>query len=124
MGSCSSSSRRISRDGLVREVKQGDGLLAFHRRELVQEFVEGVSAVEVIEQRLNRHSRTDKDGQTAQDLGIPTHDLVQFHHWWSSALPDHRWWHCFRKKGARGTRRVARAPRRLSANIGGREFRR
>ena len=43
---------------------------AAHGREVVQEFLEGVSAFDVVDQRLNRDPRSDEYRRAAQDVGV------------------------------------------------------
>ena len=57
----SSSRTRTGDHALACEFESGDRLLACDRRELLQEFIQSVSALEIVEQRLHRHPRPDED---------------------------------------------------------------
>jgi hypothetical protein len=45
--------------------------------ELVQEFVECLATFEIVEQRLNRHARTDEDGRAPENLGVAVYDVLE-----------------------------------------------
>ena len=59
---------------LTRELESGDGLLASDGRELPQEFMERVTSLEVVEQRLQWHSCANEDWRSAEDLGVAVND--------------------------------------------------
>ena len=59
-----------SEQHLLRQLQHGDGLIAAHRREILEKFIEGITGFEIIEQRLHRHTSADEDGRAAENLGI------------------------------------------------------
>ena len=46
----------------------------------MEKFVESLAAFQMLEERLNRHPRADKDWRSAQDVPIAVDDLVESHH--------------------------------------------
>ena len=46
----------------------------------MDKFVEGLAAFQMIEERLNRHPRADKDRRSAEDVWIAVDDFVESHH--------------------------------------------
>ena len=79
-GSCSSRRTRTRQEGGAREIECGDRLLAPHGRELAKEFVEGLAAFEVVEERLDRNACADKDRRAAEDVGVAVYDLAELGH--------------------------------------------
>lgn len=66
-------SSRRTRTGhhLVARILQScNGLFAPHGRELMQEFLEGIAGFEIVEKRLNRHSRANEDRRSAEPIWV------------------------------------------------------
>ena len=68
----------------------GDRLIARNRREVVQEFVDTVSALEIVDQVAQRDSCTNENRDSAQDLRVAVHErapkqrfLSDLAHGWS-----------------------------------------
>src|SRR4051812_2456364 len=61
LGTHSSSSSRISLGHAACELEGSDGLFATDAGKVLQELVERVTALEIVVERLHRHSRPDKD---------------------------------------------------------------
>ncbi len=57
---------------MLRLLQRRDGLGFRYGGEIVQEIGERMPAFEVVEEGLNRHSGTGKDGGPAENLGIAT----------------------------------------------------
>ena len=54
--------------------QRADRLVARNRGEVIQEFVQAISAFQVINQVAQRDARTDKDGSSAEDFRIAVND--------------------------------------------------
>ena len=65
----SSSRTRTGQNEIARQVQRSERLFLRHRGELVEEMVERLTAFQVVEERLNRHSRAAKDGRASRDSG-------------------------------------------------------
>src|SRR5947199_8056901 len=87
-GTHSSSSTRMSDQHPLRELEDGYGLLTPDAREMIQEDVDGFSALEIVEEGLDRHPRPDEDRDPSQDLGIRMDDQLWFHKGASLAAKD------------------------------------
>jgi len=61
---------RTRNQGIFGELESRDCLLATHRRKILEELAKGLSGFEVVEQGLQRHSRSDEDHRSAHDLGF------------------------------------------------------
>jgi len=64
---------------MLRFFERGDGCVTRDCRKALQEIVEGFSALEVIEKGLDGHSRSAKNGGSAENVGIfydYVHDLI------------------------------------------------
>lgn len=72
-GRFSSRRTRTGQDAVASLLERRDGLLPPHRGELTQKLIQGVTAFEVVEERLDGHASADKDGRPAQDLGVAVH---------------------------------------------------
>src|SRR6266545_3782625 len=93
-GRCSSRRTRTGQKRFSGKVECGDGLFALHGRKLVEKFIKSLAAFQMIEERLNGHSRADKDRRSAEDVRIAMDDLVESHHMdlsiaLSKMSPDH-----------------------------------
>ena len=75
-GSCSSRRTRTSQQRSAREVERRDRLVALHGWELAEKLVQGFAAFEVVEQRLDRHARTDKHRRAPEDVRVTVHDVA------------------------------------------------
>lgn len=56
----------------------GDDLLTLHRREGIEEILDGLAPFEVINKVLERNTRTDKDRCAAHDLRVGVNDAFEF----------------------------------------------
>src|SRR5713226_5569804 len=79
-GTHSSSSSRTRLAHVPSQLKCGNRLLARDGREVIQEFIEGIAALQIFIQSLDRHSRTDEDWHATQDFGVRVHDLADVYH--------------------------------------------
>ena len=86
-GRCSSRRTRTPQERIPREVERGDRLLAANGRDLPEEVIEGFTAFEIVEERLDRHSRADENGRSPENLGIAAHDLAQLRKGSTSVWP-------------------------------------
>src|ERR1700682_404407 len=57
-------------------LQRGDGGLTGHGRELIQKFVQGMSAFEIIKQVLEGHSCPPKHRGSYENLGVPYDDIL------------------------------------------------
>lgn len=58
----------------------GNRLLSRHRGEIVEEVRQGMATFDVVDQSLDRHTRSDEDGCPSEDLGIALNDLLDVLH--------------------------------------------
>lgn len=79
-GRCSSRRTRTGQERVAGQVEGGDGLFALHRRKLVEKLVESIATFQMIEERLHRDPRADKDRGATEDVWIALDDLAQLHH--------------------------------------------
>ena len=79
-GRCSSRRTRTGEERVAGQVECGDGLFAFHGRKLVEKLVERIATFQMIEERLHRDPRADKDRGAIEDVWIAMDDLAQLHH--------------------------------------------
>jgi hypothetical protein len=79
-GRCSSRRTRTGQEGVAGQVECGDGLFALHGRKLVEKLVESIATFQMIEERLHRDPRAQKDRGATEDVWIALDDLVQPHH--------------------------------------------
>ena len=56
-------------------LKDGDGQFPAHGRKIIEEDVDGIPRFKMVEERLDRHSRSDEGGCSAVDLGINGDEL-------------------------------------------------
>ena len=73
-GGFSSSSTRTCQQALARELKGRDGLFASNGRELLEKLVQGIAALDVVEERLHSHTGSDEHGRPAESLRVAVHD--------------------------------------------------
>lgn len=64
----------MAEEPLLGQLKRGNGLRARHAGEMVQEFIEGRTCFEIIEQRLDRNPCAEKDRRTAKDVRVAVND--------------------------------------------------
>ncbi len=64
---------------MLRLLQRRDGLGFRYGGKIVQEIGEWMPTFEVVEECLNRHSCTDKDGGPAENLGIAMDDVMIAH---------------------------------------------
>ena len=64
------SGRDAIEHGVAREIQRGDGLFASHVWKIVQELVEGMAALQIVDQRMEGHARADKYRRTAKNVWI------------------------------------------------------
>src|SRR5437899_9399130 len=67
-------SHRAREHALLRFFEKRDYLLTRYAREILEEFVNGISALEIINQVLDRHSGAGKARRSAHDFGIDFDD--------------------------------------------------
>ena len=58
--------------------QKGKDLLLFHRREIFEEFVDGVTAFEAIKKVPDRNTSSRKNGSGTENFGVPADDTA-FH---------------------------------------------
>jgi len=58
----------------LRLLERRDGQIPRNGGEIVQELFQRVATLDVVDQCLHRHARTDEDGGTPEDLGIGMDD--------------------------------------------------
>lgn len=75
-GTHSSSSTRTTHHDGARLFQHGDGPFPAYGWEVVQKRVEGMLALKVVEQRLDRHMRANEDERTAEEFGITVNNRV------------------------------------------------
>src|SRR3989442_8166593 len=86
-GRFSSNRTRTRQQGVARDVQRGNGLLALDRRELPQELIKRLAALEIIKQRLDRDSSADEDRCAPEDVGVTVNDGSSSRH---GSLSIHR----------------------------------
>ena len=74
LGTHSSSSSRTGFSHLAGQFERGNGVLTCHGGKIVQKLVKGIAALEVIVQRLDRHSRSNEHGYSAENVWIAMND--------------------------------------------------
>src|SRR3989442_4844635 len=79
-GRCSSRRTRTGQERIASEVERSDGLLAPDGRELPEELVEGLAALEVVEEGLDRDPGADENRRAAEDVGVAVEDLAELSH--------------------------------------------
>jgi len=67
-------SHRAREHALLRFFEKRDYLLTRYAREILEEFVNGISALEIINQVLDRHPGAGKARRSAHDFGIDFDD--------------------------------------------------
>ena len=60
----------MGEQGLLRLLESRNRLLSGHSREIVQEFIQRIAALEVIEQGLERNARAHEDRSAPENLRI------------------------------------------------------
>ena len=73
-GTHSSRRTRSRKQRLLRLLESAHCLLAGHGGKICQELVEGVATFKIVEQRLERNSRSHEHGGTAQDFWVAVYD--------------------------------------------------
>ena len=79
-GRFSSSRTRTGQNGIPSRIECGNRRLLRHRRELIEELVEGLSPFQIVEHRLNRHPRAAEDRHTPRDLRVAVDDRERIDH--------------------------------------------
>lgn len=77
-GRFSSSRTRTGQNEIARQVQRSECLFLGHRRKLIQEMVESLSAFQVVEERPNRHPRAAKNGRASGDFRVAVDDGLRF----------------------------------------------
>src|SRR5258707_9503228 len=80
IGSCSSSRTRISQERRPRQVERRNGLAPRHGWELTKEFVQRLAALQIVEQRTNRHAGAREHRRAAENARVAVHDFPQLRH--------------------------------------------
>ena len=70
----SSGRTRIFSEALARQFQRCNGLLARHRRELLQKYFESVASFKILEKDPCGHARSHEHGGSAQDFRVAVHD--------------------------------------------------
>jgi hypothetical protein len=68
---------------LARELECSDGLFASDGRKLSEKFVQGIVALDVVEERPNGDPGVNKHGRSAQNLRVAVHDSRFVGHDWT-----------------------------------------
>jgi hypothetical protein len=79
-GGCSSGRTRTGQERVAGQIEGGNGLFAPHGGELAQKFVKGVPALQVGEQRLDRHTRANEGRRSAENIGVAVNNLTESRH--------------------------------------------
>jgi hypothetical protein len=65
---------------VARDFESDDRLVTPNRGKMIEKFIQGMPALEIVDQGLRRHSSAQEDRRSAEDLGITVNDAAALGH--------------------------------------------